>query len=65
MIHALKAARPAKRPGFALLLVTVAGLGLAGCDDHAADPKMQIGANPVLPAIRQYLIPPMRIAKAV
>jgi glucose/arabinose dehydrogenase len=65
MIHALKTARPAKRPGLALLLVTVAGLGLAGCDDHAADPKMQIGANPVLPAIRQYLMPPMRIAKAV
>ncbi|GJH02799.1 sorbosone dehydrogenase family protein [Paraburkholderia terrae] len=36
---------------------------LAGCDDYtAADPKLQIGANPVLPALRQYLFPPMRIA---
>src|ERR1700687_206489 len=65
MIHALKTARPAKRPRLALLLVTVAGLGLAGCDDHAGDPKMQIGANPVLPALQQYLMPPMRIAKVV
>jgi len=27
--------------------------------------KIQIGANPVLPALRQYLIPPIRIAKVV
>src|SRR6202047_4041173 len=65
MIHALKIARSAKLPRLALLFVTVAGLGLAGCDDHAGDPKMQIGANPVLPAIQQYLMPPMRIAKVV
>src|ERR1700722_2455500 len=65
MIPAFKTARSAKLPRFALLLVTVAGLGLAGCDDHAADPKMQIGANPVLPEIQQYLMPPMRVAKVV
>jgi glucose/arabinose dehydrogenase len=65
MIHAFKTARSAKLPRLALLLVTVAGLGLAGCDDHAADPKMQIGANPVLPEIQQYLMPPMRVAKVV
>src|ERR1700674_5068458 len=65
MIHALKIARSAKLPRLALLFVTVAGLGLAGCDDHAGDPKMQIGANPVLPAIQQYLMPPMRGAKVV
>src|ERR1700716_693432 len=65
MVHALKIARPAKLPRLAALLVAVAGLGLAGCDDHAGDPKMQIGANPVLPAIQQYLMPPMRIAKVV
>src|SRR6202040_4116901 len=53
----------AKLPRLAALLV--AGLGLAGCDDHAGDPKMQIGANPVLPAVQQYLMPPMRIAKVV
>ena len=47
------------------VLIAVACLGLAGCDDHAGDPKMQIGANPVLPAMQQYLMPPMRVAKVV
>jgi glucose/arabinose dehydrogenase len=65
MMRALKIARSAKLPRLAVLFATVAGLGLAGCDDYAADPKMQIGANPVLPAIQQYLMPPMRIAKVV
>ena len=65
MMHALKIAASAKLPRLAALVVTVAGLGLAGCDDHGGDPKMQIGANPALPALQQYLMPPMRIAKAV
>ncbi|MFL6840284.1 MAG: sorbosone dehydrogenase family protein, partial [Bradyrhizobium sp.] len=65
MMNTLKNVRSAKLPRLAALFVAVAGLGLAGCDDHAGDPKMQIGANPVLPAIQQYLMPPMRIAKAV
>jgi glucose/arabinose dehydrogenase len=65
MMHALKKARSAKLPRLAALVVAVAGLGLAGCDDHAGDPKMQIGANPVLPRLQQYLMPPMRIAKVV
>jgi glucose/arabinose dehydrogenase len=65
MMRALKTARTAKLPRLAALLATVAGLGLAGCDDHAADPKLQIGANPVLPPIQQFLLPPIRIAKAV
>src|SRR3984885_11027442 len=55
----------AKLPRLAVLLVAVAGLGLAGCDDHAGDPKLQIGANPVLPEIQQYLMPPIRVAKAI
>jgi len=55
----------AKLPRLAALLVAVAGLGLAGCDDHAGDPKLQIGANPVLPEVQQYLMPPMRVAKVV
>src|SRR5260370_19953496 len=61
----LKIAGSAKLPRLAALLVAVAGLGLAGCDDHAGDPKMQIGTNPVLPALQHYLMPPMRIAKVV
>src|SRR3984893_7882157 len=64
MMRALKFARTAKLPRL-VLLAGLAGLGLAGCDDHAGDPKQQIGANPELPAVQQYLMPPMRIAKAV
>ena len=65
MMHALNIARSAKPPRLAVLLVAVASLGLAGCDDNAGDPKMQIGANPVLPPLQQYLMPPMRVAKAI
>jgi glucose/arabinose dehydrogenase len=65
MMRALNIAASAKLPRLAILLATVAGLGLAGCDDHAGDPKRQIGANPVLPGIQQYLMPPMRVAKVV
>src|SRR3981189_2721646 len=64
-MHALKNVGSAKLSRLALLVVAVAGLGLAGCDDHAGDPKMQIGANPVLPALQQYLMPPMRVAKVI
>jgi glucose/arabinose dehydrogenase len=45
--------------------LTVAGLALAGCDDNGGDPRKQIGANPILPAVQQYLIPPIRIAQPV
>jgi hypothetical protein len=43
--------------------VTVAGLGLAGCNYEGGDPRAQIGADPVLPAVQQYLLPPIRIAR--
>src|SRR3984893_13039594 len=64
MMRALKIARTAKLPRL-VLLAGLAGIGLAVCDDHAGDPKRQIGANPELPPVQQYLMPPMRIAKAV
>ena len=64
MMDALKIAASTKLPRLAALFITAAGLGLAGCDDHGGDPKVQIGANPALPALQQYLMPPMRIAKA-
>ncbi|HEY0422290.1 MAG TPA: sorbosone dehydrogenase family protein, partial [Rhodopila sp.] len=64
-MYELKKAASPKLPRLAALLATVACLGLAGCDDHAGDPKMQIGANPVLPALQQYLMPPMAVAKVV
>jgi glucose/arabinose dehydrogenase len=40
-------------------------LCLAGCNDGSGDPKAQIGANPTLPDIQQYLLPPMHIARIV
>jgi glucose/arabinose dehydrogenase len=63
MIHFSKTSHPAKLPRVAAVAVAVAGLGLAGCQDTGGDPQRQIGANPVLPAIHQYLLPPIRIAK--
>jgi glucose/arabinose dehydrogenase len=58
-------ARLAKSTRLATILVALAGLGLASCDDNGGDPKRQIGANPVLPALQQYLLPPIQIAKPV
>jgi glucose/arabinose dehydrogenase len=47
----------------AAFALTVSALALAGCDNNGGDPRKQIGANPVLPAVQQYLIPPIRIAR--
>jgi glucose/arabinose dehydrogenase len=56
--------RAAKLPRLAAFVgVAIAGLALGGCDDIGGDPKSQIGANPVLPAVQQYLLPPIRIAR--
>jgi glucose/arabinose dehydrogenase len=38
---------------------------LAACGPTPIDPKRQIGANPYLPDIHQYLMPPMHVAKIV
>jgi glucose/arabinose dehydrogenase len=57
---------PKKLPRLAAVVaVGIASLTLASCDDAGGDPKVQIGANPVLPAIQQYLVPPIRIAPPV
>ena len=40
-----------------------AALALAGCGDKGGDPARQIGANPYLPPLHQYLLPPMHVAK--
>jgi glucose/arabinose dehydrogenase len=38
---------------------------LTGCKDGSGDPKAEIGANPSLPALQQYLFPPMHLARVV
>jgi glucose/arabinose dehydrogenase len=64
MNHPSKLIPAAKRPHrAAAFALVVAGLGLASCDDSGGDPKRQIGANPVLPAVQQYLLPPIQIAQ--
>src|SRR5260370_33632316 len=49
----------------AVLLAVVSLLALPGWDDNGGDRMKQIGANPVLPKLQQYFIPPIRIARAV
>jgi glucose/arabinose dehydrogenase len=40
-------------------------LALAGCGPAPIDPHRQVGPNPYLPPIHQYLLPPMHVAKNV
>lgn len=40
-------------------------LALAGCDDRGGDPTAEIGPNPKLPDLQQYLFPQMHVAKIV
>lgn len=55
----------AKPNRIGVVAATIAALCLAGCDEEAFDTKTQIGSNPVLPEPQQYLLPPMKIARAV
>lgn len=52
-------------PTFMLLSMTM--LTLSGCSggDEIFDRSSQMGPDPVLPSPRQYLVPPMHVAKAV
>jgi glucose/arabinose dehydrogenase len=40
-------------------------LTLAGCGPKPIDPQRQLGPDPYLPPIHQYLLPPMHVAKNV
>jgi glucose/arabinose dehydrogenase len=40
-------------------------LALVGCGPAPIDPSRQVGPNPYLPTIHQYLLPPMHVAKVV
>ena len=46
-------------------LTVVAFSGLFSCAPEPIDPHRQIGANPYLPEIHQYLLPPMHVVKIV
>jgi hypothetical protein len=48
-----------------LMLALALTMPLAACDDQPLDPQDQVGPNPVLPAPRQYLFPPMHLAPIV
>lgn len=45
----------------ALLLAAGATLALAGCASKGGDTSQQIGGDPKLPDIQQYLVPPMHV----
>jgi glucose/arabinose dehydrogenase len=45
----------------AVLLLAGASLALAGCARKGVDPDRQIGPDPWLPTISQYLVPPMHV----
>ena len=47
-------------------LLAAAMLAVAACDnDQSMDPNAQVGADPPLPEPKQYLFPPMHVAKVV
>jgi glucose/arabinose dehydrogenase len=50
---------------YGLALVCCAAFCLTGCDDQGGDPRAQIGPQPNLPDIQQFLVPPMHIARVV
>jgi glucose/arabinose dehydrogenase len=52
-----------RRAGLAAPLAAAAAL--AACGPKPIDPQRQVGPNPYLPAPHQYLLPPMRVSKAV
>ena len=45
-----------------LLILGLPALALVACGKAKEGPDNQIGPNPMLPAIRQYLLPPMSVA---
>jgi glucose/arabinose dehydrogenase len=55
----------ALRPDLRAAAVLAMLSGLAACGPKPIDPHRQIGPNPYLPNIHQYLTPPMRVPKVV
>ncbi|HVJ32653.1 MAG TPA: sorbosone dehydrogenase family protein [Terriglobia bacterium] len=51
---------------FAVYTLALFGaVALAGCRDDGGDPRAEIGPNPKLPELQQYLFPPMHLASVV
>jgi glucose/arabinose dehydrogenase len=48
-----------------LMLPVAALFSLFSCGPQPVDPRRQIGPNPFLPEIHQYLLPPMHVVKIV
>jgi len=53
------------KSSLALAISFGAALFLGGCNDGSGDPNAQIGANPTLPGIKQFLFPPIHIARVM
>jgi glucose/arabinose dehydrogenase len=51
-------------PCLTALLLAGTAITLSGCNE-GGDPKAETGANPTLPALVQYLLPPMNVAHVV
>jgi glucose/arabinose dehydrogenase len=49
---------------YGLSLCAASALALTACGPKPIDPHRQVGANPYLPPIHQYLMPPMNVPKA-
>jgi len=47
-----------------MLLLGTTAIVLSGCNE-GGDPNAEIGANPKLPELTQYLLPPMNVAHVV
>ena len=56
-------ARAARISAYALFCGSM--ISLSGCGDQGGDPTAQIGPNPKLPELQQFLIPQMHVAKIV
>ncbi|MGI4779277.1 MAG: PQQ-dependent sugar dehydrogenase [Janthinobacterium lividum] len=55
-----------KQSELAVLATAVVAVALAGCGERAAiDPKQQTGAAPVMPAAKNFLVPPMQVPEGV
>jgi glucose/arabinose dehydrogenase len=53
------------RLGACAAVVTVLAMTFAACGPQPMDPRRQIGPNPYLPPLHQYLVPPMHLAKII